>query len=127
MKRIFTLAHAQARSNALDAVAQAPAGYVVEIREPKRSRDQNDLLHALLTEVGRELGWKWAGFDVDVDDLKSIFVAAYRKTEGKSPKLLPGIDGAPVLMNWRTRDMTKSEMSELIAMIYAWQAERVAA
>lgn len=127
MKRIFTLAHAQARSNALDAVAQAPAGLVVEIREPKRSRDQNDLLHALLTEVGRELGWKWNGYTIDLDDLKSIFMAAYRKTQGRISKVIPGVDGEPILLGWRTRDLTKKEASEFLAMVYAWLDERRAA
>jgi hypothetical protein len=124
MKLTFTLAHATARARALDAIAQAPDGFVVEVREPTRSRDQNDKLHALLSDVGQKLGWRWCGFSVDIDDLKSIFVAAYRKTNAQQARILPGLEGEPVLLGWRTRDMPKREMSELIEMIEAWQANR---
>jgi len=122
---IFILAHDTARQRAAQAVKDAPAGYVVEVREPKRSRDQNDMLHALLTEVGTQLGWKWHGFAIDLDDLKSIFVAAYRKIDGRNAKVLPGIEGEPVLLGWRTRDMSRREMGDLITMIQAWQAENI--
>ena len=122
---IYILAHSTARERAAQAVKDAPDGYVVEVREPKRSRDQNDMLHALLTEVGGQIGWKWQGFAIDLDDLKSIFVAAYRKVDGRNARVLPGVEGEPVLMGWRTRDMTKREMGDLITMVQAWQANNV--
>ena len=42
----FILAHQPARQRALQAVAQAPDGYVVTVAEPTRSGDQNAALHA---------------------------------------------------------------------------------
>lgn len=122
---IYILAHSTARQRAAQAVQDAPDGFVVEVREPRRSRDQNDMLHALLSELGEQLGWKWNGFTIDLDDLKSIFVAAHRKIDGRNARVLPGIEGEPVLMGWRTRDMSKREMGDLITMIQAWQAENI--
>lgn len=122
---IYILAHTTARNRAAQAVKDAPDGFVVEVREPKRSSEQSALLHALLTEVGTQLGWKWQGFTIDLDDLKSIFVAAYRKIDGRNAKVLPGIEGEPVLLGWRTRDMSRREMGDLITMIQAWQAENI--
>ncbi len=124
MKRKFRLVHKQARSNAIDAVATAPDEFVVTIEPPKRTGAQNDIVHALLTEVGNEIGWKWNGFDVDLDDLKSVFMAAFRKTQGRKSRILPGVDGEPVLLGWRTRDLTKKEASEFLPMVYAWLDER---
>ena len=40
--------------------------------------------------------------------------------------VLPGIDGEPVVIYWRTRAMTQRECSELVTMIDAWAAENVA-
>ena len=119
MKQTFVLAHAQARSRAMDALALAPEGYRVEIAEPKRSRDQNDAIHAVLTELGNKMGWKWNGYTVDLDDLKSVFMAAYRKTQKQSARILPGVDGEPVFLNWRTSNLTKQEASEFISLIYS--------
>lgn len=122
MKQIFRLAHDTARKRAVEAVQDAPAGYFVEIREPKRSTDQNALIHVELTEVGNLLGWEFGGQEVDLDDLKTIFMAAYRKTTGANVRFVEGLDGQPVLMNWRTRDLETYECSEFIEMVRAWRA-----
>lgn len=115
----FILAHQEARQRAIQAVQDAQEGWVVSVAPPKRNGDQNAHLHAALTDFGQRISWKWRGYDVDLDDLKSIFVAAYRKTQDKDARLLPGLDGKPVLLGWRSRDLTKRECSELIEMIYA--------
>lgn len=105
-----------------NAVYEAPEGYVARITEPTRSLEQNALIHALLTEVGDLLGWKWAGQEVDITDLKTIFVAAYRKTQGQEVRFAVGIDGQPVILSHRTRDFSKRECSEFTEMVNCWMA-----
>lgn len=122
-KRVFIMAHDLARRNALQAVQDAPAGYAVTVSEPSRSLDQNALLHAELTEVGNAIGWKFYKQPVDLDDLKSIFMAAYRKACGQNSRFVIGLDGQPVILNWRTRDLSKRECSEFVEMVRAWLAE----
>jgi hypothetical protein len=78
----------------------------------------------VLTDVGNLIGWQWAGQKVDVEDLKSIFMAAYRKATGAQVRFTVGLDGQPVILNWRTRELTKRECSEFVEMINAWKAER---
>lgn len=123
MKRIFRLSHDIARSNAIECVRTAPEGWVVEVKEPTRSLEQNAMIHALLTEVGVMLGWKFNGQSVDLDDLKTIFMAAYRKATGQNARFAIGLDGQPVMLNWRTRDLNKREASDFVEMVHAWMAE----
>ena len=48
MKQRYIMSHELARQRAIDAVRNAPAGYVIEIREPTRTLMQNDLMWSLL-------------------------------------------------------------------------------
>lgn len=117
--RTYVLTGDQARKSATNSVLKAPDGYIVTVVEPTRSLEQNSLLHAALTDLGRAAGWKWKGFPVDIDDLKTIFVAAYRKMQRQGGRVLPGYDGEPILMGWRSRDLKKPECSEVIELIYS--------
>lgn len=117
--RTFVLSNDLARKSASNSIQKAPEGYVVHIVEPTRTGAQNDLLHAALTDLGRAAGWKWKGFPVDLDDLKTIMVSAFRKMQRQGAKVLPGMDGEPLLMGWRSRDLKKSECSEVIELIYS--------
>lgn len=124
MKQHYVLAHTTARQRAMQAVKDAPDGWGVVLSEPSRSLAQNALIHAVLTEAGDMIGWKFSGQTVDLDDLKSIFMAAYRKASGADTRFVVGVDGQPVILNWRTRDLSKKEASEFTEMVYAWMVEQ---
>ena len=126
MKQIYKLSHGLARKRAEEAVRTAPDGYIVEIKEPNRSLDQNAMIHALLTDVGDMIGWRFAGESINLEDLKTIFMAAYRKATGEEVRLIKGIDGQPIILNWRTRELSKREGANFIDMVDAWLAEHKA-
>ena len=117
MKQRYIMSHELARQRAIDAVRNAPAGYVVEIREPTRTLDQNALLWPLLTEVSRQVDWY--GQTLTEDEWKDVFTAGLRKQ-----KAVPGIDGGFVMVGSKTSRMNKREFSELVELIYAFGAER---
>ena len=117
MKQRYIMSHELARQRAIDAVRNAPAGYVVEIREPTRTLDQNALLWPLLTEVSRQVDWY--GQKLTEDEWKDVFTAGLRKQ-----KAVPGIDGGFVMVGSKTSRMNKREFSELVELIYAFGAER---
>ncbi len=123
MKAYFVITDTN-RARIIEALRSAPVGDAVKIGEPTRSLEQNALIHAVLTDVGNLIGWTWAGQTVDVEDLKSIFMAAYRKATGAQVRFTVGLDGQPVILNWRTRELTKRQCSEFIEIINAWMAER---
>lgn len=116
-KQIFILAHQQARRNAIAAIESAPEGYRVEIRQPTRSLDQNARMWALLTELARQV--EWHGQYLTPENWKDICTAALKRQD-----VVPGVDGGFVVLGTSTRNMTVSEMSELIEFITAFGAQR---
>lgn len=117
MKQRYIMSHELARQRAIDAVRNAPSGYVIEIREPTRTLDQNALLWPLLTEVSRQVDWY--GQKLTEDEWKDVFTAGLR-----NQKAVPGIDGGFVMVGSKTSRMNKREFSELVELIYAFGAER---
>ncbi len=114
----FILAHDLARSRALQAVKDAPEGYVVEVKEKTRTLEQNALLWALLTDVANQV--EWYGKKLPTESWKDIFTAALRKNE-----VVPNLDGTGfVVLGQRTSTMGKAEFSELCELILAFGAER---
>lgn len=97
-------------------VDQAPAGYVAEVREPKRTLEQNDRLWALLTDVSVA---KPQGRMMTPDEWKCVFMAAC----GWDVMFLEGLDGRPFPAGFRSSKLTKSQMSVLMDFIEAWGSE----
>jgi len=115
---LLTLANDKVRQRAIDFIRSAPVNARVEIKEAKRSLDQNALMWARLAEVSRQV--EWYGAFLPADDWKDIFTASLRKA-----RVVPGIDaGTYVPLGMRTSDMTKAEMRELLDLIDAFAAER---
>lgn len=91
---------------------------VFEEYDPQRTLDQNSKLHAMITDISKQV--KWAGEWLDVTDWKRLFSAALY-----GQKVVPSLDGQGFTIIVRhTSDMKKKEMSDLIAFITAWAAER---
>lgn len=117
----FVLAHPLARRRAMQAVADAPAGYSVTIKEPSRNGDQNAALHALLSDIARTR--VWAGKHQSIDTWKRLLTAAWGRASGHQATYLPAIDGAGVDIVFRpTSTLTVRECSDLIEFINAWAA-----
>ena len=115
-KLIFRLAHQIARQRAIQAVQNAPEGFVVEVKEPNRSLDQNALMWPLLQELSRQV--EWYGQHLTDEEWKDVLSASLKKQ-----KVVPGINGGFVVCGQRTSKMTKAEFSDLIELIYAFGAQ----
>ena len=116
-KQLFKLSHDGSRRLAEIAVRQAPMGFIVEIKPPTRSLDQNSRLWALLSDVSNQVIWH--GRKLSPDEWKIIFSAAWKKQD-----VLPGIDGGFVAMGVSTSKMTIKQMIDLQTIIEAFGAER---
>lgn len=57
MKQSFRLVHDTARRLALEAVQEAPDGWIVVVQEPTRSLEQNAAQWPLLTAFSQQLQW----------------------------------------------------------------------
>ncbi len=119
-KRYFVLVHDQARAGAIQAINDAPDGYTVVIDEPKRNGEQNLKIHAALTELGKNINWTFNGVKVDLDNLKVIFMCAYRRMQKAESRFVIGLDGHPVDLGVKTSKLKKKECIEFIELIEAY-------
>jgi hypothetical protein len=118
LKRSFALVHTTARANAARAVMEAPDGWLVTVRPPTRTSEQNALMWALLSDLSRQV--EWHGHYLTADDWKNICTASLRCS-----RVVPGIDaGTLVPLGLSTSSMGKGELSDLIELIYAFGASK---
>lgn len=120
MKQIFCMVHAEARRRAMEAVLNAPDGYVVEVKEPTRTSEQNALLHALLQNLS---GREWFGKARSMLEWKVLMVSGHAVVTGRPVEVVPGLEGELVNIRESTAAMTKSRLSSLVEYVQAWVAE----
>lgn len=117
MRRTFHLVHKQARQRALEALQDAPDGYVVIIHEPTRNLEQNAALWAALSDISKQV--EWYGQRLTPEEWKDVFTASLKRQ-----KVVPGLDGGFVVCGLSTSKMGKSEFSQLLDLAYAFGAEK---
>lgn len=110
------LSNAFSRERFKRIVDQAPAGYVAEVREPKRTLDQNNKLWAMLTDVSVAMP---LGRRHTPDDWKAIAMNAC----SWECAFLEGLDGRPFPVGFRSSKLTKTQMSQLIDWLQAFGDE----
>lgn len=111
------LAGSSQRALAHRLIDLAPPGAVVNVREARRTLDQNALLWAKLSDVSRS---KPEGRQHTPEVWKALFMSAC----GHAVQFEAGLDGAPFPVGFRSSRLTKSQMVELIDFIDAWGSER---
>jgi hypothetical protein len=106
------------RSNAVKAIGEAPDGWVVTLKPPTRSNEQNARLWAFLSDIAAQM--EWYGQKLSKEDWKDMFTASLRKS-----RVVPGIDpGSFVVMGLHTSTMSKAEFSDLMELMTAFGTER---
>ena len=109
-----------ARTAAMRYIAQAPDGYVFELKEPNRSLSQNARMWAMLGEISQQVDWY--GQKLEPHEWKDVLSAALKKQ-----KAVPGIDGGFVVIGARTSKMTIRQMNELMEAFGAEKGVRFSA
>ena len=108
---------AVSRPAAIEAVRNAPDGYLMTLQPPKRSLEQNAKLWAMLTDVAAQV--VWYGLKLTAEDWKDVLSASLRK----EMRTVPNVDGnGLVVLGMRTSQMSMRELGELIELIYAFGA-----
>ena len=117
-KRIFRLAHPEARRRAMSCVAEAPEGYVVTVQEPTRSTDQNAAQWPILEAFAEQLQWPVNGAMVSLsaEEWKDVLTAAF---QGETVRLAQGLNGGVVMLGLRTSQMGKRRFSEWLDFLNA--------
>jgi len=119
----FKLVHAEARQRALDAVGTAPDGYIVEVKEPKRSLDQNAAQWPILEAFSEQLQWPVNGVlcTLTPDEWKDILTAAF---QNETARIAMGLTGGMVMLGMRTSKMSKARFSEWLDFLNHVAADR---
>lgn len=117
----FRMVHHAARDGAVRAVKAAPEGYVVVVRPPNRSLDQNSKFHALVSDITKAKP-TWKGVNMDAEDWKQILVLSHAiATAGGSVRMVPDLEGhGYIQLRESTAKMNKGRGSSLIEYTIAW-------
>jgi hypothetical protein len=97
-------------------VSQAPVGFVVTVKPQTRSGEQNALMWALLTEISKA---KPHGREATPESWKLLFMHAC----GHACQFELGLNNQPFPVGFRSSQLTKEQMSDLIEYIHAYAAE----
>ena len=121
-KRVFHLAHDDARRGVAAFAQQAPDGWRVTFEPPKRSLDQNSLIHPTVATIAKALGRP-----TDVESLRQLrylLLEQWRFETNRRPIYERSFDGARwVCVDKGTSDLDKPDCSEFIEFLLAQEAE----
>lgn len=95
----------------------------VTVKAETRSNEANNLLHATIDDIAKQL--EWCGKKRDPEIWKRLLVAAWCRTRGDAVEILPALDGHGVdIVPARTSKLTRAECSELQEFVFAWGSEQ---
>lgn len=118
MSRHMLILSRSNRAKALLGVHRAPDGYVLELREPKRTDEQNAALHGLIAQI-----LKQRPIHRGQRMTKETYKAAFMHALGKEMEFIPALEGDGYFpMGHRTSALTKGEFTNLIEWVLAWCA-----
>lgn len=98
-------------------VAAAPVGAVMTIAPAKRSTDQNSRFWAMLSDISRA---KPDGRMHTPETWKALFLHAM----GHASRFEMGLNGEPFPVGFRSSQLSKAQMSDLMEFMSAWAAEK---
>lgn len=114
----FLLTDPASRERVCRWIMRAPVNARVDLKEPKRTVDQNARMWASLTDLAGQLTWH--GVKLSPGDWKLVFLDALKQ----EMRLVPNINGDGfVNLGRSSSDLSKQEMSDLLEIIYAFGAQ----
>ena len=96
----------------------------IEIKQSKRSVEQNAMFHGIITKISKQM--KSAGSTWTADDWKRLLIDQWaHDTNKKIGKVCPSLDGERVVqLGLQSYEFTTSESSDFIEFLLAWAADK---
>lgn len=96
----------------------------LEIKKANRSNEQNDMFHALIDKITKEM--KSVGSPWSSDDWKRLLIDQWaHETSRTLGRITPSLDGyRTVQLGLLSRKFSKEEGSEFIEWLLCWMAEK---
>jgi hypothetical protein len=94
----------------------------IEIKQSKRSVEQNAMFHSLIDKIAKQMAA--AGSTWTADDWKRLLIDQWaHDTNRKIGKVCPSLDGERIVqLGLQSHKFTASESSEFIEFLLAWSA-----
>lgn len=112
-KKLFVMAHDAARRNAMQAVKEAPEGYVVEIKPKTRSLDQSAKFHAICGDLAKS-SQTWAGKRRTLAEWKVLLVSGHAIATNEGVEVVPGLENEFINIRESTALMSVKRGASLI-------------
>ena len=121
MKKVFFMAHAEARRRAMQAVQDAQEGWCVTVSEPKRNLEQSAKFHAICGDIAKS-GKEWAGKKRTAIEWKFLLVSGHSVATKEGAEVVPGLEGEFINLRESTASMGVKRASSLIEYALAFCA-----
>lgn len=118
-RHLIRLSSRRNRDLAKQGVDRAPEGYICELREERRSDEQNRALWGLIHQIQKQRPTH-NGVKMTPELWKAVFLQAL----GVEMVMLPTLDGHGFFpLGHRSSLLTKGQFSQLIELMLAWCAQ----
>jgi hypothetical protein len=118
-RHLIALNSPSARALAKQGVDRAPDGWLLELRAPKRTDEQNRALWGLLGQIQAQRPTH-NGVQMTTELWKFVFMDAL----GSEMTMLPKLEGGGYFpLGHSTSKLTKGEFANLLTLILAWTAQ----
>lgn len=130
----FTIGQANGRTRAIEAVRGAEMGTVIEVGVVKKSREQEEKYHAMISDIAK--GVQHLNQKFDAETWKRLLVDQFKRDTLKEPQccaeywarnqlsVIPSLDGAAiVVLGEQTRRFPKKVASVFVEWLMAWGAD----
>ena len=121
-KQVFFLRNEQVRSNCQEFIQSLPTDdkkpLVIKIQPMTRNLEQNNKLHAMLSDISKQC--EFNGKKRDLDAWKLIMVSAHRIATGDKAEMAIGLEGEVINLRESTAQMSVKRMASLIEYVTAW-------
>jgi hypothetical protein len=119
----FILISDGVRENAVEAVLNAPADYMVTVKQRNRSLDQNAMFHSLCSDLAKS-PVEWAGKRRTLEQWKVLLVSGHTKATDGEVEIVPGLESEFVNIRESTARMGVARASSLIEYTLAFCASK---
>lgn len=119
-KRVFYLAHEEARRRVAQFAMVAPEGWRVEFRAPNRSDLQSSKMHAMFGDIARQ--HLYIGRHLNSFQWKNLFISGHAVATGLGADMVPGLENEYVNIRESSATMSAKRMSSVIDYTYAYGA-----
>lgn len=120
-KRVFYLAHEEARRRVGQFAITAPEGWRVEFRPPKRSDIQSSKMHAMFGDIARQ--HLYLGRHLTSTQWKTLFISGHAIATGAGADMVQGLEGEFCNIRESSATMSVKRMSSVIEYTYAYGAQ----